>query len=183
MDRLHSTASPTPTPGASSIHTPIPSPPHIPHTSSSQSITNSKAAINIPSLTLESSLYNSHTPLVSPSRNESRSPRRTRSFSYGATEDRNDNVLQPDTYFFEGHHRHEVRSSHKCHHDRGPRKAVIYTSSTPIAVEDGCAVESVSRHEQSHPAETGASGHEDHGHDHRIKVGKKRQVVGILVST
>ncbi|KAG2155357.1 zinc iron permease [Suillus bovinus] len=113
------------------------------------------------------------THLVSSHSHSSHSPRRTRSFSYGSTS-------QPhrhDSYFFEGHHRHEARCSHDTHHERGFKLSSSYG---PEDFEQGVVNDIV------HDREL----HVEHGHSHshtldseikEVQVGKKRQIVGILV--
>lgn len=103
----------------------------------------------------------------------SQSPRRTRSFSYGSTS-------QPhrhDSYFFEGHHRHESRCSHDTHHERGLKLSSSYG---PEELEQGIVTGIVHAGDRELRAE--------HGHSHapdseieEVQVGKKRQIVGILV--
>ncbi|KAG2121588.1 zinc iron permease [Suillus clintonianus] len=112
----------------------------------------------------------------------SQSPRRTRSFSYGST----NQPHRHDSYFFEGHHRHESRCSHDTHHERGLKLSSSYG---PEEFEQGTAAGSAHVHVRGlHP---------EHGHSHtldsviadgrledepeEVKVGKKRQIVGILV--
>ncbi|KAG2360281.1 Zinc/iron permease [Suillus spraguei] len=107
------------------------------------------------------------------SSHSSRSPRRTRSFSYGSTS-------QPhmhDSYFFEGHHRHESRCSHDTHHERGFKLSSSYG---PEEFEQGIANGIVHADDREL--------HAGHGHSHaldseieEVQVGKKRQIVGILV--
>lgn len=113
----------------------------------------------------------------------SQSPRRTRSFSYGSTS-------QPhrhDSYFFEGHHRHESRCTHDTHHERGFKLSSSYD---PEEFEQGIVTGVVHVHDREL--------HAEHGHSHtldsqivdtqsesaeieEVQVGKKRQIVGILV--
>ncbi|KAG1864967.1 zinc iron permease [Suillus subalutaceus] len=101
------------------------------------------------------------------------SPRRTRSFSYGSTS-------QPhrhDSYFFEGHHRHESRCSHDTHHERGFKLSSSYG---PEEFQQGIVTGIVNVRDREL--------HAEHGHLHtldsemeEVQVGKKRQIVGILV--
>ncbi|KAJ8584672.1 Zinc/iron permease [Rhizopogon salebrosus TDB-379] len=113
----------------------------------------------------------------------SRSPRRTRSFSYGTTHPRHTH----DSYFFEGHHRHETRCSHESHHERGLKLSSSYGP-------EECGQGTVAGVGHVHNREM----HAEHGRPHtldsddvearlessepeEVKVGKKRQIIGILV--
>ncbi|KAG1764467.1 zinc iron permease [Suillus occidentalis] len=103
----------------------------------------------------------------------SQSPRRTRSFSYGSTS-------QPhrhDSYFFEGHHRHESRCSHDTHHERGLKLSSSYGSE---GLERGIVTGNVHADDRELRAEHGHS-HTPNSEIEEVQVGKKRQIVGILV--
>lgn len=158
VDRLHSYGSPTSSPRST---TPI--------TASTPISTTPTRRVDTPKPLDSSASQSERTHLVhsySP-----QSPRRTRSFSYGSTS-------QPhrhDSYFFEGHHRHEARCSHDTHHERGFKLSSSYD---PEELEQGIVADIVN--ERVLDAE--------HGHSHtldseikEVHVGKKRQVVGILV--
>ncbi|KAG2036630.1 Zinc/iron permease [Suillus americanus] len=104
----------------------------------------------------------------------SQSPRRTRSFSYGSTS-------QPhrhDSHFFEGHHRHESRCSHDAHHERGFKLSSSYG---PEEFEQGIVTGIVNVHDRELHAEHGHSHTLDSEIDEEVQVGKKRQIVGIIV--
>lgn len=82
-----------------------------------------------------------------------------------------------DSYFFEGHHRHESRCSHDTHHERGFKLSSSYG---PEEFEQGIANGIVHADDREL--------HAGHGHSHaldseieEVQVGKKRQIVGILV--
>ncbi|KAN0078108.1 Zinc/iron permease [Tylopilus felleus] len=96
--------------------------------------------------------------------------------------------------YFEGHHRHESRSVHMSHHER-TRPTTMYgpggfSQSQPSDVCHVHHIESNHRHHHGfEDAEDVTHPHEHHFHQHHhleghgdeIKVGKKRQIVGILV--
>ncbi|KAG2048622.1 Zinc/iron permease [Suillus hirtellus] len=155
VDRLHSYGSPTPSPRST---TPI--------TTSTPISTTPTRRVDTPKPLESSASQSERTHLVhsySP-----QSPRRTRSFSYGSTS-------QPhrhDSYFFEGHHRHEARCSHDTHHERGFKLSSSYD---PEELEQGTTADIV------HDRVLGAEHAHSHTLDSEIKVGKKRQVVSILV--
>ncbi|KAG2105422.1 zinc iron permease [Suillus cothurnatus] len=82
-----------------------------------------------------------------------------------------------DSYFFEGHHRHEARCSHDTHHERGFKLSSSYG---PEDFEQDIVTGIVDVHDREL--------HAEHGHSHmldskieEVQVGKKRQIVGILV--
>ena len=94
----------------------------------------------------------------------------------------------------EGHHRHEVRSAHSVHYDRGPRLPSIYAEEEDMrrmVLTVACAH---GRNGDRH-AHHDHDGHHGHGHVHglgefghgdaepEVKVGTKRQIIGILVCT
>ncbi|KAG1744962.1 zinc iron permease [Suillus paluster] len=113
----------------------------------------------------------------------SKSPRRTRSFSYGSTSEQH----RHDSYFFEGHHRHESRCSHDTHHERGLKLSSSYG---PEELGQGIATGVGNAHDRELHAGNGhshtfdseiADGRLENGEPGEVKVGKKRQIVGILV--
>lgn len=89
--------------------------------------------------------------------------------------------------FFDGHHRHESRGRHEDHHDRSPRIAaapVLYTPTPeraahahhPHADRECGAEDEIEAEEDIGEGDEGArSG--------GAKMGRKRQLVGILVSS
>lgn len=106
--------------------------------------------------------------------------------------------------FFDGHHRHESRGRHGEHHERSPRIAaapVVYTPEASPASHTHGRKNGACRHhggnghghghthgygfvdeaDEDEESESSQERCED-GHSERAKVGKKRQVVGILVS-
>jgi zinc transporter 1/2/3 len=119
------------------------------------------------------------------SSNHSRS--RSKSFSYGSHPDSEQGC---DRLFFEGHHRHEPRSAHHSHHSRCLRKAGMFTPPEPPQ-GSGNGAGHQPRHESSHSSHEADGSHafdadfgigHSHGeHVQNVKVGKRRQVVGILV--
>ncbi|KAI6040137.1 Zinc/iron permease [Pisolithus marmoratus] len=75
----------------------------------------------------------------------------------------------------EGHHRHEPRTAHSAHHERGPRLPCFYG---PEEFGQGMALDVAEPHDH----EVAHVNHHHHGGDaHELRIGKKRQVVGILV--
>ncbi|KAH0835594.1 zinc iron permease [Lanmaoa asiatica] len=83
--------------------------------------------------------------------------------------------------FFEGHHRHEPRDLHRSHHERS-RPATMYG---PVD-EQGRPSGPYHHHHWSENTEDVADTAEHphchiDGHENEVKVGKKRQIVGILV--
>ncbi|KAH7914930.1 zinc iron permease [Hygrophoropsis aurantiaca] len=112
-----------------------------------------------------------HAPLI----NGQPKTRRTKSFSYGSCGHQQQSAAA-DSYFFQGHHRHESRSSHVAHHDRGPRLPVIYHDREASHV-----------HTHTHgQSGGGALVEQEDGLDvnpetEEIRIGKKRQIVGIIV--
>lgn len=133
------------------------------------------------------------TPLMVTTVHTPRDPHHDPDPSYGAVHHRDhthDLVDSDASIFFEGHHRHESRNLHQSHHERC-RPATMY---------------GLGEFAQGQPSGVGGSGHrhhhvledvedvtyipEPHHHHHhchvdehegRVKVGKKRQIVGILV--
>jgi zinc transporter 1/2/3 len=115
--------------------------------------------------------------------------------SYGAVHCTHDHVDSNASVFFESHHRHESRSLHLSHHERN-RPATMYG---PAEYAQGrpSGAGHVHNSESDHYHRDGFEGAEnftnthEHHHSHRnyhhdgregkIKVGKKRQIVGILV--
>ncbi|KAF8123560.1 zinc iron permease [Boletus edulis] len=109
--------------------------------------------------------------------------RHTQDSSYGAVQHHvtTHSLVNGDaSEYFEGHHRHESRSSHLSHHER-TRPTTMY--GLPTIADD-------------RPSDVGhahciESGHHHHGledtvdatgrHEDKIRIGKKRQIVGILV--
>ncbi|KIJ67160.1 hypothetical protein HYDPIDRAFT_126962 [Hydnomerulius pinastri MD-312] len=123
------------------------------------------------------------------------SPRRAQTFSYGSAHHGHTHASENSetSVFFEGHHRHEPRGSHASHHDRGPRISSMYG---PEEFGQGhpSGVGHIHDREGDHPHHShslegeDATGHSLHGSDfhghgetEEVRVGKKRQVVGILV--
>lgn len=161
VDRLHSYSSPIPSPKSSTPTTAASTP--VPATINRRTDT--------PNPIESCAAQSERTHLVSS--HSSQSPRRTRSFSYGSTS-------QPhrhDSYFFEGHHRHEARCSHDTHHERGFKLSSSYG---PEDFEQDIVTGIVDVHDREL--------HAEHGHSHmldsqieEVQVGKKRQIVGILV--
>ncbi|KAI6131074.1 Zinc/iron permease [Pisolithus croceorrhizus] len=86
-----------------------------------------------------------------------------------------DEVTQDAPTIIEGHHRHEPRTAHSIHHERGPRLSYFYNPG-----ENGQGMTLVDGGTHDHDVE-----HLHHHHDgnagHELRIGKKRQVVGILV--
>ncbi|KAF8837664.1 Zinc/iron permease [Paxillus ammoniavirescens] len=93
--------------------------------------------------------------------------------------------------FFEGHHRHESRDMHSSHHDRGPRLPKMY-GPEEFGQAPPSGVGHILDREGGHPHTHGLEDdepvthiHEHHHHheggDEEVIVGKKRQIVGILV--
>ncbi|KAG1857831.1 zinc iron permease [Suillus subluteus] len=160
VDRLQSYSSPIPSPEST---TPITASPPISAALTRRDDT-PKPIENRASQSERTHLVHSHS---------SPSPRRTRSFSYGSTS-------QPhrhDSYFFEGHHRHESRCSHDTHHERGFKLSSSYG---PEEFQQGIVTGIVNVHDREL--------HAEHGHSHtldsemeEVQIGKKRQIVGILV--
>ncbi|KII84827.1 hypothetical protein PLICRDRAFT_57339 [Plicaturopsis crispa FD-325 SS-3] len=123
-------------------------------------------------------------------------PGRSVSYSYGTSENTNSNTNPPvppsSLQFFDGHYRYEPRAAHEAHHHLGPKRAPVYAPVEP----DHSRIENVRGHGQPHEhghahSHAHAAGH-SHGHSlgydedaeagaHAVRVGKKRQVVGILV--
>ena len=87
----------------------------------------------------------------------------------------------------EGHHRHEPRTAHSAHHDRGPRLPSLYGEEERGRRVVGC-VHDRDGHGHGHHGH-----HHAHGHVHglaggvygdaekEVRVGEKRQIIGILV--
>ncbi|EIW78000.1 zinc iron permease [Coniophora puteana RWD-64-598 SS2] len=103
-----------------------------------------------------------HTPLIS---NGSSNPaQRSQTFHYGTAHHHHAHARlhahgharesSPSQDIFEGHHRHERRSAHESHHDRGPRLPSMYGPE-----EFGQGQVAGVGHVQEH------SGHAGHGHD------------------
>ncbi|OJA19394.1 hypothetical protein AZE42_11564 [Rhizopogon vesiculosus] len=169
VDRLQSYSSPPTSPGST---TPIiASSPHTPHSCTTPRPPDSRA-----SQSERSHLISSHS---------SGSPRRTRSFSYGSTSQHPRHTH--DSYFFEGHHRHETRCSHESHHERGLKLSSSYG---PEEFGQGSVAGVGHVHDRELHAEHGHShavdaedvdGRLESGEPKEVKVGKKRQIVGILV--
>ncbi|KAI5999204.1 Zinc/iron permease [Pisolithus albus] len=84
-----------------------------------------------------------------------------------------DEVTQDVPTIIEGHHRHEPRTAHLVHHERGPRLPLIYG---PEEFGQGMTLADGGMHD--HDVEH--LHHDDNG-GHELRIGKKRQVVGILV--
>ena len=108
--------------------------------------------------------------------------------SYGAVHHTHDHVDGNASEFFESHHRHESRSIHLSHHERS-RPTTMYGPAESGAghVHHG---ESDHHHHGFENAENFTATHEHYhlhqhhhhdGHEGKVKVGKKRQIVGILV--
>ena len=178
MDRLQSYSSPsvsiTPTPG--DVSPPdlesAPGTPKLPHTDASN---------------LEQTPLIGHTdPHYTTSHAHDRD-------SYGAVHYRghchNSLVNGDASAFFEGHHRHESRDAHQSHHER-TRHQTMYG---PVGFErvPPSSVAHINHDEPGHRCHLleGAEGvadshsfhHHHHGHQDKVKVGKNRQIVGILV--
>ncbi|KAF7986876.1 hypothetical protein HWV62_12620 [Athelia sp. TMB] len=120
--------------------------------------------------------------------------RHTQSFSYGHShaadaqaQSRHHAHSHAISRFFTGHHRHEPRGSHEEHHDRSPRIAaapVLYTESLERDLErsaghhhDHCG----HLHDEDSDEEASVLAGE-HGPDSgKARMGKRRQIVGILV--
>ncbi|KAH7922420.1 Zinc/iron permease [Leucogyrophana mollusca] len=179
VDRLQSYSSPPTSPKSTpTVETP-PTPPHIsrPRTPKHINGTNSEPYSNERAALVHSS---------------SKSPRRARSFPYG-TFGHEHHSATADSYFFEGHHRHESRGAHEAHHDRGPRLPVIYG---PEEFGQGRVAgvghvhdrEALTGHGHSHDIDGGdeepggdGAGREACSENGEVRLGKKRQIVGILV--
>ncbi|KAI6131734.1 zinc iron permease, partial [Pisolithus thermaeus] len=85
-----------------------------------------------------------------------------------------DEVTQDASIIIEGHHRHEPRTAHSIHHERGPRLSYFYNPG-----ENGQGMTLVDGGTPHHDV---GNLHHHHGHaSHELRIGKKRQVVGILV--
>ncbi|KAG6372539.1 hypothetical protein JVT61DRAFT_7648 [Boletus reticuloceps] len=95
--------------------------------------------------------------------------------------------------YFEGHHRHESRSSHLSHHERS-RPTTMYgppglADGRPSDVGHAHYMESGHHHHGLEDTVDATGTHEHHhfhhhhhsGHEAKIRIGKKRQIVGILV--
>ncbi|KAG0704104.1 zinc iron permease [Suillus ampliporus] len=170
VDRLQSYNSPLPSPESTTpeiASTPI-------STSPTRHSDTPKPPESRASQSEQTHLIHSHT---------SQSPRRTRSFSYGSTS----HPHAHDSYFFEGHHRYESRCSHDTHHERGFKLSSSYG---PEEFEQGIVTGAGSVHNRELRAEHGHSHTLDSGivgvrlgsdEPEEVKVGKKRQIVGILV--
>ncbi|KAL4066607.1 zinc iron permease [Scleroderma citrinum] len=83
----------------------------------------------------------------------------------------------------EGHHRHEPRATHSAHHDRGPRLPALYVSEElrqGTVVSDAHGQEEYGDvHHGHHVHGLGEFGYGDAEKD--VKIGEKRQIIGILV--
>lgn len=115
--------------------------------------------------------------------------------SYGAVHHTHDHVDGNASEFFESHHRHESRSLHLSHHERS-RPTTMYGPAEFAPGRPGGAghvQHSESDHHHHHGFEDTENFtdthehyhlHQQHhlrGHERKVKVGKKRQIVGILV--
>ena len=102
-----------------------------------------------------------------------------------------DDNLNEGAVILEGHHRHEVRSAHSVHYDRGPRLPSIYgeeENMRRMVLTAACARgrngdrHAHRRHEgHRHVHGLGEFGHGDA--ELEVKVGTKRQIIGILIGT
>ena len=116
--------------------------------------------------------------------------------SYGAVHHHihtHDLVNSDASEYFEGHHRHESRSVHSSHHERtrpttmyGPEEIVQSRPSNVGHVHHMEPGHSHHRGLEAAECVTDAHAHQHfhqhhHGHEDKIKVGNKRQIVGILV--
>ncbi|KIK96962.1 hypothetical protein PAXRUDRAFT_825400 [Paxillus rubicundulus Ve08.2h10] len=131
------------------------------------------------------------TPLVTAPHNHPHHPHHTQAFSYGSTAHHghtHGHANGAASTFFEGHHRHESRDIHLSYHDRGPRLPIMYDpeefGQDPLSGvghahdRDG--------HHHAHDLEDDEIVAHIHHHRHEagdgeVIVGKKRQIVGILV--
>jgi hypothetical protein len=118
-----------------------------------------------------------------------RSIQRAQTFSYGSRSE--NQPSEPGSRFFYGHHRYESRGSHEDHRNRNLRIAapVIYSPTEEEPAKKHANQSSGHGHgtDQNFGSDDPASDDEeceaDGEHSHQqAKVGRKRQVVGILVS-
>lgn len=128
---------------------------------------------------------------------------RTESFSYGSHSHAHAEDLRQQSRhhahshaisrFFAGHHRHESRGRHEEHHDRSPRIAaapVLYAQSLERDAERASLHHHHShdhghrgrRHDEDSEDEASLLGGDEGSHSAAAKIGKRRQLVGILVS-
>ncbi|KAI6018623.1 Zinc/iron permease [Pisolithus microcarpus] len=87
-----------------------------------------------------------------------------------------DEVTQDVPTIIEGHHRHEPRTAHSVHHERVPRLPYIYG---PGEFGQGMTLADGGIHD--HDVEHLHDDDDDGNAGHEPRIGKKRQVVGILV--
>ena len=113
--------------------------------------------------------------------------------SYGAIHHRNhthDRVDSNASTFFEGHHRHEPRDLHQSHHERS-RPTTMYGPEEFAQDQPSGVSESGHWHHHGFEDVECVTDTPEHNHIHQhyhadmhedgVKVGKKRQIVGILV--
>jgi len=205
VDHLHAHSSApqsreiSPAPSRSPSRHPLPHPPHplVAHSKNVSLEANARSPLVPPSTTRnihESLTPTDSTPLLSslPAKLPSHPRNRSKSFSYGT---RTDGEQDCDAFFFEGHHRHELRWAHSSHHSRSLRKTGIFTPQTPPNGPQESGNEAGHQHMHDPIFNANSHGH-GHGFDTNfgmglhheevvvnVKIGKERQVVGILVRT
>ncbi|KAH7886695.1 zinc iron permease [Phlebopus sp. FC_14] len=190
VDRLQSYSSPSVSPRTSPRNG-SPSRPH------------SRGSRLIPKLSESENADPERASLLTSSQHQSNSPPRTQRFSYGSSahlhhgHEHGHECANGEAHsIFEGHHRHEPRGLHRSHHERGRRLSTMYGSEefgqgVPGGVgliHDREAMTGLDHDHVFDPEDevTETQRQDSAYHDHDIenadvKIGKKRQLVGILV--